>query len=110
MIHALFHSDWERLDINGNIEYLPNITKEENCLRNEANAMLFDESNMSQLSTCLLILYLQATHGWSDKSVSPLLKLLQTLLPQNDIFRGLRGKASKILDSLGMRLKNIHAC
>ena len=41
-------------------------TKEEKLLREQSTIMLFPGSTTSRLSACLLILDLQASHGWSD--------------------------------------------
>ena len=72
--------------------------------------MLFPGSSTSRVSACLLILDLQATHGWSDRSVTSLFKLLNTLLPRGNTMPTSRGEARKILDALGMSYNNIHAC
>ena len=72
--------------------------------------MLFPSSTTSRLSTCLLILDLQASHGWSDNNVTQLFKLLRTLLPIENTIPTSRVEVRKILDSLGMRYEDIHAC
>ena len=85
-------------------------TKEEKLLREQSTVMLFPGSTTSRLSACLLILDLQASHGWSDNNVTQLFKLLRTLLPIENTIPTSRVEARKILDSLGMKYEAIHAC
>jgi len=65
--------------------------------------MLLHGYTMPHLSIFLLILDLQANHGWSDKSVSLLFKFMKILLREENRIPRSRAEARKILDSLGMR-------
>lgn len=110
MIRAFFNND----DINdqrSNINEMENnVSKEEKMLREQSMEMLFPGSTTSRLSACLLILDLQASYAWSDRSVTSLLKLLKTLLPVGNSIPTSRGEARKMLDAVGMRYETIHAC
>ena len=72
MIHAFYDID----DIMDEENVNDRSRKDEDMLRGEANIKLFEGATTSRIATCLMILDLQATHGWSDKSVSSLLMLL----------------------------------
>ncbi len=59
------------------IEYffhLPQGNDEDNLIQRLAQTKLYDGSDVSTLSTLLLLLNLQAKYGWSDRSIDVLLK------------------------------------
>ena len=82
-----------------------------NDMKEEAHIPLYEGSKISHLKTMLLLLNLQASFGWSDKSVTKLFKLLKTqiVLPQNEM-PCRRDDAKKILQKLGMDYNTIYAC
>ncbi len=54
--------------------HLPRGDDEDNPIQRLAQTKLYDNSDVSTLSTLLLLLNLQAKYGWSDTSVDALLK------------------------------------
>ena len=68
-------------------------------------------SRASILCTCLTLLNLQSTYGWSDASVTALFKLMKTtILPNENEMPESRDVAKKILTDVGMDYTTIHAC
>ena len=63
MIRAFFDNTSDNEEAN-------EVTKEEKLLRDQSKIMLYPGSKTSRLSTCLLILDLQASHGWSDNNIT----------------------------------------
>jgi len=54
--------------------HLPQGDVEDNPIQRMAQTKFYDNSDVSTLSTLLLLLNLQAKYGWSDTSVDTLLK------------------------------------
>ena len=68
-------------------------------------------SRASILCTCLTLLNLHLTYGWSDASVTALFKLMKTtILPNENEMPESRDVAKKILTDVGMDYTTIHAC
>ena len=53
---------------------------------------------------------LKATNGWTDKSFTELLVLLNEMLPEGNTLPTRNYDAKKILCPMGMEYKRIHAC
>jgi hypothetical protein len=54
--------------------HLPQGDDEDNLIQRLAQTKLYDNNDVSTLSTLLLLLNLQAKYGWNDISVDALLK------------------------------------
>ncbi|CAA0820321.1 Unknown protein [Striga hermonthica] len=80
-------------------------------LSTEANKPLYSGcKNFSRLTAVLKLINLKATHGWSDKSFTELLRLLQNMLPEDNELPDSNYEAKKVLCPLGLGYKKIHAC
>ncbi len=64
----------EYAEVIENFLHLPQGDVEDNPIQRLAQTKLYDISDVSTLSTLLLLLNLQAKYGWSDTSVSALFK------------------------------------
>ena len=107
MIEAFFGvSDGENTD-NEERENDPSIQR----LQQLAHTPVCEGSRASILRTCLTLLNLQSTYGWSDASVTALFKLMKTtILPNENEMPESRDVAKKILTDVGMDYTTIHAC
>ncbi|CAA0810941.1 Unknown protein [Striga hermonthica] len=80
-------------------------------LSTEANKPLYSGcKNLSRLTAVLKLINLKAAHGWSDKSFTELLRLLQNMLPEDNELPDSNYEAKKVLCPLGLGYKKIHAC
>lgn len=86
------------------------LSDEDNMMRKLASTPLYEGATMSKLRACLSLLDLQATYGWSDASVSSLMKLLQKMLPNPNTMSNSRRDAKQMLAMVGMDYNSIHAC
>ena len=64
----------------------------------------------TRLSAVLALVNLKARFGWSDKSFSELLLLLNNMLPNDKKLPKTHYEAKKILCLVGMKYQKIHAC
>ena len=64
----------------------------------------------TRLSTVLALVNLKARFGWSDKSFTKLISLLNTMLPEDSNLPKSHYEAKKILCPVGMEYRRIHAC
>ena len=77
----------------------------------EARSSLFKGARVSCLSSILLLNNLQARYGVSDTFMNALYDLLHSkILPSKNVLPKTRGEAQKVLKSIGMDYKIIHAC
>ena len=67
-------------------------------------------TKFTRLSTILRLTNLKATNGWTDKSFTELLVLLNEMLPEGNTLPTRNYDAKKILCPMGMEYKRIHAC
>jgi len=62
------------------------------------------------LSAVLSLVSMKARYGWSDKSFTSLLKVVQDILLEENMMPKSYYQAKKILCPMGMEYKKIHAC
>ena len=67
-------------------------------------------TKFTQFSAVLRVMNLKATNGWIDKSFTELLVLLNEMLLEGNTLPTRNYGAKKILCSMGMKCKRIHAC
>ncbi|XP_058726569.1 uncharacterized protein LOC131597928 [Vicia villosa] len=67
-------------------------------------------TNFTRLSAVLKLFNLKAKNGWSDKSFTELLELVNQMLPEDNKFSDCCYEAKKILCTIGMEYIKIHAC
>jgi len=67
-------------------------------------------TKFTRLSAVLRLMNLKATNGWTDKSFTELLVLLNEILPEGNTLPTRNYDAKKILCPMGMEYKRIHAC
>jgi len=67
-------------------------------------------TKFTRLSAVLRLMNLKATNGWTDKSFTELLVLLNEMLPNGNTLPTHNYNAKKILCPMGMEYKRIHAC
>ena len=65
---------------------------------------------LTLLSVLLSLVNVNARYEWSDKSFTPLLKVMQGMLPEENMLPKSYSEAKKILCSMGMEYQKIHAC
>lgn len=82
----------------------------EQFIKNACKEPLYEGAKVSKLRALLSILNLQATFGWSDASVSALFQLMQKILPDGNCMPDSRADAKKLLSTIGMDYRCIHAC
>lgn len=76
-----------------------------------ARTRLFPELHVNHLSVILLVLNLQAQHKATNGLVNDLFQLLHDLfLPIGNALPESRAAVKKVLSSIGMEFKQIHAC
>jgi len=67
-------------------------------------------SKLARLYVVLRLMNLKAANGWIDKSFTKLLVLLNEMLPDGNTLPTRKYDAKKLLCSMGMKYKRIHAC
>ena len=67
-------------------------------------------TKFTRLSAVLRLMNLKASNGWTDKSFTELLTLLNEMLPDGNTLPTRNYDAKKILCPMGMEYKRIHAC
>ena len=67
-------------------------------------------TKFTRLSAVLRLMNLKVTNGWTDKIFTKLLVLLNEMLPEGNTLPTRNCDAKKILCSMGMEYKRIHAC
>ena len=67
-------------------------------------------TTFTRLLAVLSLVNLKARFGWSDKSFTKLISLLNTMLPEDSNFPKSHYEAKKILCPVGMEYQKIHAC
>jgi len=67
-------------------------------------------TKFTRLLAILRLMNLKATNGWTDKSFTELLVLLNKMLPEGNTLPTRNYDAKKILCTMGMEYKRIHAC
>ena len=67
-------------------------------------------TKFTKLSVTLKLYKLKAGNGWSDKSFTELLELLNEILPKDNVLPKRTYEAKKILCSIGMTYERIYAC
>ena len=82
----------------------------EQIIRDACKAPLYEGAKVSKLRAVLSLLNLQATFGWSDASVYALLQLMQNILPTGNCMPNNCGNAKKLLSTVKMDYRCIHAC
>jgi len=77
----------------------------------DAETPLYDGCKLTRLEATLKLFVLKAKHGWTDKSFTELLTLLQEdILPKGNALPGRNYDAKKVLCPMGMEYEKIHAC
>ena len=79
-------------------------------MRSDAETPLYPGSKHTRLTGTLHLLNLKASCGWTDSSFTLLLQLLGDMLPENNVLPNRMYEAKKILSTMGMEYKKIHAC
>ena len=80
-------------------------------LQQLAHTPVCEGSGASIIHTCVTLLNLQSTYGWSDASVTALFNLMKTtILPNQNEMLESRDIAKNILADVGMDYTTIHAC
>lgn len=80
-------------------------------LKSDAETPLYDGcSNFTRMSAVLRLVNLKAANGWTDKSFTQLLELVNEMLPEGNTLPTRNYDAKKILCPMGMEFKKIHAC
>lgn len=80
-------------------------------LEAQARAPLYEGARVSRLSSILLLNNLQSKYGVNDSFMSELFGLLHSkILPPENVMPKSRGETRKVLRSIGMEYKVIHAC
>ncbi|CAK8566392.1 unnamed protein product [Lathyrus sativus] len=67
-------------------------------------------TKFTRLSVVLKLYNLKARHGWSDRSFTDFLTLLNEILPKNNVLPSRTYEAKRLLCSIGMSYEKIHAC
>ncbi|WVZ00540.1 hypothetical protein V8G54_026609 [Vigna mungo] len=67
-------------------------------------------TKFTRLSAVLRLMNLKASNGWTDKSFTELLTLLNEMLPDGNTLPTRNYDAKKILCPMGMEYKRIHVC
>ena len=84
--------------------------KMEDFVRKACKEPLHVGANVSKLRAMLSILNLQKTFGWSNASVSTLFELMHKILPKGNSMPQSQDEARKMLVTIGLDYKIIHAC
>ena len=80
-------------------------------LETDSNKPLYPgyKNSLTLLSAVLSLVNVKARYGWSDKSFSSLLQVVQDMLPEENTLPKSYYQAKKILCSMGMEYQKIHA-
>jgi hypothetical protein len=81
-----------------------------NLLKDAEQSLYEGCKNFSKLSAIVHLYHLKCISGWTNKSFTMLLQLLQDLLPLDAKLPKNCYEAKKITNKLGLGYKNIHAC
>uniref|UniRef100_A0A2N9IGN6 Uncharacterized protein n=1 Tax=Fagus sylvatica TaxID=28930 RepID=A0A2N9IGN6_FAGSY len=81
-----------------------------NLLKDAEQSLYEGCKNFSKLSAIVHLCHLKCISGWTNKSFTMLLQLLQDLLPLDAKLPKNCYEAKKITNKLGLGYKNIHAC
>ena len=65
---------------------------------------------LHSIISCVSFVNLNVRFGWSDKSFTELILLLKNMLPEDNSLLKSHYEAKKILFSVGMEYRRIHAC
>jgi len=80
-------------------------------LCNDAKTSLYPGCiKFTRLSVILRLFNVKAKNGWTDKSFTKLLELLSDIFPEGNTMPTCNYDSKKILCSMGMKYKKIHAC
>ena len=80
-------------------------------IRSDAETPLYPGcTKYTRLSGILYLVNLKATCGWTDSSFTMLLELLCDMFPDDNLLPNHMYEAKKILSTMGMEYKKIHAC
>ncbi|CAM8951666.1 unnamed protein product [Rhodiola kirilowii] len=109
------NTEWEDDDL---IDTVTNIAKESNVrpkvletLRNDSELSLYKGCAKFTMQSVLLKLFnLEAKSGWSGKSFNDLLQLVKEMFPGGNTLPSRTYKAKKVMCSMGITYKKIHAC
>ena len=82
----------------------------EQFIRDACKEPLYEGAKVSKLRALLSILSLQETFGWFDASVTALFQLMQKILRDGNCMPDSRADAKKLLATVGMDYRCIHAC
>ena len=101
-IHGMIH------DVGMEFFGQPHIS---DTFKTHAETPLYPGCTSHTLLTAVLKLFnLKTRHGWTEKSFSELLQLLNALLPEDNVVPRSTYEAKKLLSDLGMGYEKIHAC
>lgn len=64
----------------------------------------------TKLSATLDLMKLKASSGWTDKSFTELLRILKTMLPEENTLPETTYEAKQVLCPLGLEVRRIHVC
>ncbi|KAL9683747.1 hypothetical protein QQ045_021172 [Rhodiola kirilowii] len=80
-------------------------------LRNDSELPLYEDcSKYTRLSATLKLFNLKAKNGWSDKSFTEVLSLVNDMLPDGNTLPNRTYEAKKVMCPMGIEYKKIHAC
>ena len=68
------------------------------------------KKSLSLLSVVLSLVNVKVIYGWSDKSFTLLLQVVQDTLPKENMLLKSYYQGKKILCPMGMKYEKIHAC
>ena len=72
--------------------------------------MILDKNSLKLLSMVSSLVNAKVRYGWSDKSFSSLLQVVQDMLLEKNTLPKIYYQAKKILCLMGMEYQKIHAC
>ncbi|XP_035841400.1 uncharacterized protein LOC118488249 [Helianthus annuus] len=79
-------------------------------LEDELKPLYVGCNKYSKLRAVLRLSILKSTHGWSDKSFTDLLVLLNDMLPEGNELPLSSYQAKKMMCPMGLEVERIHAC
>jgi len=74
------------------------------------NLLYVDSTKFTRFTTVLRLMNLKAMNGWTDKSFTELVVLLNEMFPEENTLPTQNYNAKKILCPMVMKYKRIHAC
>ena len=77
---------------------------------NAETPLYIGSTKFTRLLSILRLMNVKATNGWTDKSLTKLLVLLNEILPEGTTLPTQNYNAKKILCLTGIKYKRIHAC